>query len=335
MFFEYRRAKRESGGAYFEGSQRKRIGPRVALVAGFSALLALMATLAFDAMGALRELEASNSRVRSEYLSRERTLQKIRVSIYESGNLLREYALTNGSQRTRDSYVEQLSDMRKHANAAMETCVRQSPPDFQDLVRKLAREMEHYWRAANHTLSENLRSENQAAGHRAALSQRAAVLSMTSELSRVNELELRQAELEISNLFAKSRGRLQNFAALAIGIGLVLAVACISYVFRLQNRARDNYLEGVRYHDELMELSRRLAAAEESGQRVISKALHDEITHILGALLIHAQDLLDDPQAIGTSRIGLQKIRVLAADANRKLRSAAAVLNTSAPEMRN
>jgi hypothetical protein len=50
--------------------------------------------------------------------------------------------------------------------------------------------------------------------------------------------------------------------------------------------------------------------------------------------LIHAQDLLDDPQAIGTSRIGLQKIRVLAADANRKLRSAAAVLGTSAPEVR-
>ena len=79
----------------------KRIGPLAAIIFGFSALLVLMAILALDSIRALRELEASSSRVRQGYLSRERSLRKIRVSIYESGNLLREYALADSSAKTR------------------------------------------------------------------------------------------------------------------------------------------------------------------------------------------------------------------------------------------
>jgi hypothetical protein len=74
-----------------------------------------MAILALDSIRALRELEASSSRVRQGYLSRERSLRKIRVSIYESGNLLREYALADSSAKTRQSYLEQLHDMRNHS----------------------------------------------------------------------------------------------------------------------------------------------------------------------------------------------------------------------------
>jgi 56kDa selenium binding protein (SBP56) len=62
-------------------SRRKGIGLRVALISGFSAILVLMAVLAFDSIGALRPLEASNSQVRQDYLARARTLRKIRVSI--------------------------------------------------------------------------------------------------------------------------------------------------------------------------------------------------------------------------------------------------------------
>jgi len=211
----------------------------------------------------------------------------------------------------------------------METCLRQAPPSLQDHLRKLASELESYWLTANEILSQGMQRKNQARRHRAAVDQRAAVLAIASEVGRVNELELRQAELEVSTLFAKSGQRLLNFSALAIGIGLILALATIVYVSRLEERARGNYLESLRYHDELAELSRRLVEAQEDGQRVISRELHDDITQNLGALLIHVQDLLDDPQGFGSCRTALQKIRVLAVDVNRKLRNTAALLNPS------
>jgi hypothetical protein len=319
----------ETAGSGRDHSRRKRMGPRVALISGFSALLILMAILAVGSMRALRELEASNSEVRQNYLTRERTLRKIRVSVYESGELLREYAVTDSTRQIRESYFAQLHDIREHANGAMETCLRESPPNLQDDFRTLASELKSYWLAANETLSQATGKSDQAGRHRAALDQRTAVLAIATEVGRVNELELRQAELEVSTLFAKSRQRLLNFSALAMGIGLVLALASIVYVSRLENRARASYLESLRYHDELRDLSNRVVDAQKEGLRVISRELHHDITRNLGTLLIQVQDLLDDPQGLGSSRAGLQKIRVLAVDANCKLRNTAALLNRS------
>lgn len=328
MFLAEPTSKIESSGLLTGTSRGKRIASRAVLMSGFSALLVLMAIQAIDSIRALRALEASTSQMRHEYLARERTLHKIRVSIYESGNLLHEYALTRSSPKTRESYVAHLSDMRDHAHAAVEACLRESQSSFQDPVRKLAGELENYWLAANHTLSQGTGERDQALLRRAAIDQRAAVLAMAGEVSRVNELELRLAELEISNVFAKSRSRLQNFSALAIGIGLILATACIIYVSRLENRAEERHQENLRYQDELKELTKRVVDDEEHERRAISRVLQDEITRTLGALLIHVQDLLDDPQAIGPSRGRLEKIRLLAEEAKRKVRNTELLLRS-------
>jgi hypothetical protein len=72
------------------------------MIFGFSALLLLMVILAFDSIQALHDLEANSAGVRQAYLSREESLRKIRLSLYESGNLL---TLTNSTPETRDSYL--------------------------------------------------------------------------------------------------------------------------------------------------------------------------------------------------------------------------------------
>src|SRR3974377_617264 len=97
-------------------SRRKRIVSRAVLIFGFSSLLVLMAILAVDSIRALHELEASTSRVRHDYLTCELTLHKIRLGIYESGSLLREYAVANSDPGARESYAAQLNDMRDQAN---------------------------------------------------------------------------------------------------------------------------------------------------------------------------------------------------------------------------
>jgi signal transduction histidine kinase len=314
--------------APFSG-RRKRIVPRAALVSGFLALLVLMAILAFDAIRSLRDLEASNFQVRQDYLTRERTLRKIRVSIYESGTLLREYTLSDSSPKTRESYLEQLHDMRDHSNAAMASCLRQAPPNLQLPVQKLASELEGYWRAIDHILGEGVHKNNQVLLHREALAQRASVLALTTEVSSVNELELKVAEMEISSVFARSRSRLQNFSSLAIGIGLVLAAVSVLYVSRLEDRAEEKYMESLRCQRELKALSKRLVDAQEDERRAISRELHDQIAQTLTALLMDVQDLIDSPEGRGSSRSPLQKIRLLAEDCVSKVRNMTLLLRPS------
>jgi hypothetical protein len=144
---------------------RKRIGPRAALIAGFSALLVLMAILALDAIRSLHELEVGSSQVRQGYLNRERTLRKIRASVYNSGNLLREYSLSDSRLQLRESYLERLHDMWDHASAAMESCIRELPPNLQEPLRRLANQLQSYWLAADQTSSDGLHESNQAILH--------------------------------------------------------------------------------------------------------------------------------------------------------------------------
>ena len=308
---------------------RKRIVPRAALISGFLALLALMVILVFDAIRSLRDLEASNLQVRQDYLTRERTLRKIRVSIYESGTLVREYTLSDSSPKTRESYLAQLRDMRDHTDAAMESCLRQAPPNLQVSVQKLANELEGYWRAIDHILSEGLQKNNQVHLHREALAQRASVLALTSEVSSVNELELKVAEMDSSNVFARSRSRLQNFSALAIFIGLILAAASVLYVSRLEDRAEEKYVESLRFQSELQALSKRLVDAQEDERRAISRELHDQIAQTLTALLVDVQDLIDLPQGRDSSARALQKIKLLAEDCVNKVRNLTLLLRPS------
>jgi signal transduction histidine kinase len=307
----------------------KRIGPRAAMISGFCAILVLMALLAFDSIHALRDLEASSARVRQNYLTRERTLREIRFSLYESGNLLREYSLTDSSSQTRESYLAQLHNIRERTNTTMERTLRLMAPEEQDPFRKLATELESYWLAVERSVSDGSHRKDKALLHRAALAQRAAVLGITGEISGVNDRELRQAELDISNVFARSRGRVQNFAASAFGIGLLLAVSSIVYLSRLENRAEEKYLESVAYQRELKELSERLVDAQEEERRAISRELHDQIAQTLAALLINVRELIDNPQTFNTSGNGLQKIRLLAEDCLNEVRNTALLLRPS------
>jgi hypothetical protein len=94
----------------------RRIGPRAALVAGFTVLLVIMAVLALDSMRALREIEATSAQIRHEDLVRERALRKIRSTVHQSGNLFHEYSLSDPRPDARESYPAQLNDMREHVN---------------------------------------------------------------------------------------------------------------------------------------------------------------------------------------------------------------------------
>jgi signal transduction histidine kinase len=311
-------------------SQRAmRLGPRAAMISGFCALLVLMAVLSFDSIRALHQLEASSARVRQDYLNRERTLRDIRFSLYESGNLLREYALVPPDPHARETDLAQLHDMRQRTSSSLDACIRSLPAGRKGPFVKLGSELSSYWRVADRIFSPAPPHKGDVPLRGVALAQRATVLTLTGEVSDVNELEFRQAELEISNVFAESRQRLRTVTAFAFGFGLILAASTILYVSRLEHQAQEKYFESLRSQRELQELSKRLVDAQENERRAIARELHDQIGQSLSALLMDAQNLADAPQASGSFRNSLQKIKLLAEDCVNNVRNMALLLRPS------
>ena len=305
----------------------RRIGPRAALVLGFTVLLAIMAVLALDSLRALREIEATSAQIRQEDLARERALGKIRATLYESGDLLYEYVLGDARPETRESYRVQLNVMREHVNEALGSSLRGAPPNLKDHLEKLATELDNYWAAAQQTISDE--PQNQTQLHREALVQRTAVLAIAAEVSSINELELQSAELDISKAYARSRHRLQDFSSLAMGIGLLLAASTILYVSHLERHAQEKYRESIRYGRELKDLSRRLVDAQEKERQAISRDLHDHVGQSLAALLMDLQSLVDSTSASVPERATLKKIKALAEECAKEVRNMALLLRPS------
>jgi len=296
---------------------------------GFCALLALMALLAFDSVHALNELESSSSAVRQDYLKRERTLRDIRFSLYESGNLLREYSLAKPDTSARESYLKQLHDLRDRAHDSLESCLRSLPRDQNSAFQNLGNELASYWLLADRIFLVDPTEANSLSLRDLALSQRASVLTLTGEVSELNELDFRQAEAQISRVFAKTRHRIRVVAISAFSLGLLLAASTIVYLVHLERHAREKYEETLRSQHELKELSKRLVDAQEQERRAISRELHDQVGQSLTALLMDLQNLSDAPAPASSLASGLQRIKLLAEECVNEVRNMALLLRPS------
>ena len=301
------------------------------MIFGFCALLALMAVLAFDSVHALDELERSSAAVRQDYINRERTLRDIRYSLYESGNLLREYSLAQpgASGSDSDSYLKQLHDLRDHADDALDACLHSLPPDQAAPFQKLGNELSSYWFLADRIFVLAPTEKNSLPLHNLALTQRASILTLTGEVSDINELDFRQAEAQISHVFEQTRHRIRIVAIFAFSVGLLLAASTFLYLSRLERHAREKYQETLRSHLELKELSERLVDAQEQERRAISRELHDQVGQSLTALLIDLQNLTDSPTHTSALATGLQKIKLLAEECVNEVRNMALLLRPS------
>jgi signal transduction histidine kinase len=307
----------------------RRIGPRAAMISGFGALLLLMVILSFDSVRLLHDLEASSARVRQDFLNRERTLEDVRSSLYETGNILRDYALVQPDSNARESFDHQLRSMRDHTNATLNSCMQSLSADQRLPFQNLSDELNNYWSMVDRVLNSDAREQGRSPLHSSALAQHAAVLAITRDVSTLNERELRDAELKITDVFVQFRERIRTGTAVAFFLGLLLAACTIVYVARLEQSAEEKYQESLRSHRELKELSKRLVDAQEEERRAISRELHDQVGQSLSALLMDVQSLTDIPQDGGAFPNGLRKIKLLAENCVNEVRNMALLLRPS------
>jgi signal transduction histidine kinase len=101
-----------------------------------------------------------------------------------------------------------------------------------------------------------------------------------------NQEKLQQADRAMVVGFAGAQKRLSQVLAIGFGSGLLLVMASMAYIVRLERQMHARYLQLARSRHELQLLSSRLVDAQETERRSISRELHDEIGQSLGALLV-------------------------------------------------
>lgn len=312
--------------------RRRPLGSRTALIAGFGALLVLMAIICIDSLRTLRTFETSAIQSRRDFLYREQTLDHVRAALYETGNIIRDYSLMDSDPHAQEMLRGEFQSIRIETMGALKACIDSLPAGKKDPFHHLATQLESDWSATGPILELDRRDRGEHQNlllNRDILTQHTAVLAITREISAVNDAELKEADRRLGEASALFRRRLLMVGAIASPLGLILAATTVIYVGHLERSIEEKYLESLRGQHELKELSKRLVDTEERERRAVSRELHDEVGQSLSALLLNVESLAEIPSEEEAFRERLQNVKALAENCVNEVRNMALLLRPS------
>ena len=127
----------------FQG--RRQFESRAALFAGFGTLLILMAIVSIDSLHTLEVFETHNTQIRQDFLYREHTLEQVRTSVYESGDIMSDYTVIESDPRTQERLRTKFQSIHNETTALLQACIQSLPTDKRESFQHLAEELEAYW----------------------------------------------------------------------------------------------------------------------------------------------------------------------------------------------
>jgi len=131
-----------------------------------------------------------------------------------------------------------------------------------------------------------LRGPRQSLINEQILSMQSQFLESSGQLQAWNNQQFRQTDESLLAQFGRLQSSLTESLSIALGAGLLLAMASMAYIVRLERQTRGRYRELAHSRHELERLSSRLVDVQEAERRSISRELHDEVGQSLGALLV-------------------------------------------------
>src|SRR5258708_5712771 len=289
-----------------------RWGARIARIAGFGGLLAILAAEGFYSLKIAWQIQVSNTEMRRDFLSRDRTLEQIRSTLYESGNVVRDYVLVEPGENKAETLRTELKTIRDDMETALKVYSLSLRPEERGPFQQLATEVETYWSTLEPIFDWDAKARRNRGNwflRHEVLPRRTTVLAIAHEVSEMNEQARQEDERGVTDLFAQFQRRLQIITALGLGLGLVLAALTVTYTLRLEKMTDERYRESLRIQSELKELSARLVSAPEGERRAISRELHDEVGQSLGALLMEVDNLSATLGPDGVFRERLDRMR--------------------------
>jgi signal transduction histidine kinase len=251
------------------------------LLGTFLALLALIFVSGAAAIRTLREMHRQEQDARRALADRAQSLSNLCVSIEVYNEDIGRYVgyppekSDPGVRRQLDrltaeidSQLNRYPDHRQPEEAAFLTAI-------QELYR---RHLELYQSALAASIAPQARGE--------ILTMRAQLLDWSGQLNAWNGRQTHSSDEALLSQFSRLESSLTGSLSIALAAGMLLVIASMVYILRLERQTRNRYRELAQSRHELERLSSRLVDAQEEERRSISRELHDEVGQSLGALLV-------------------------------------------------
>ena len=269
------------------------LSTRVAVIAGFGGLLAIITLSGVNTLRVMREIRRNDDQIRQEFLLRNHFLNIIRSDLYLSGTYVRDYLLDPEPDRAA-SHLAALKQDRMEMDSALESYAKRLDSEETRHYSALKTELAGYWEILEPVLQLDAR-ERQGKGFAfvrdEVFPRRAAMLDIANNIADLNEQQLtagNERDAALLTSFQKSLG-LTLLISVLLGIGM--AAFSTRKILKLEARAHNQYQEVSDARRQLENLSARLVEAQETERRSLARELHDEVGQALSAVLVELRNL--------------------------------------------
>jgi signal transduction histidine kinase len=304
--------------------------PWLALIVGFGGLLALMAAAEAGALFFLNSLQHSSADLQAHFLSRNRTLEKIRSNIYLSGTFARDSLLAPEVSGAR-AQIATLVGLRRDTDAALDSYAQSLEAGEAKPFQTLRSEIDAYWNILDQTFSwtpEERNKNRYAFFYEELVPRRTSMLQIADRVGALNEEALKRGDGTLGALFGRLQLGLVAMICITLLGGTTLSALTIVHILRLEGEARRRLEESVHAKAGLQDLSAKLVRAQENERRALSRELHDEVGQSFSAVLMEAENLLDLGPA-DEARPHIEAIRGVAQKGMNEIRDMALLLRPS------
>jgi signal transduction histidine kinase len=254
---------------------------RWVLLGTFVGLLAPLFAAGAAATRTLREMHQQEQDARRTLAGRAQQLSQISVSIEVYNEDIGRY-IGYPSEKSDPNMRQQLDELTADIRAQLQRYPDHRQPEeaaflaaIQELYR---RHLALYQSASGAAAAPEVRGE--------IVTMRSQLLDWSGQFNAWNGRQFQSNDETLLAQFSHLQASLTGWLSIALGAGLLLVVASMAYILRLERQTRHRYRELAQSRYELEQLSSRLVDAQEEERRSISRELHDEVGQSLGALLV-------------------------------------------------
>lgn len=262
------------------------------LTAAFGTLLLLIGLFVFGTLRRAAEINAELDALHQGYQRTEQFLNEVQSDFYLSNILVRDLALDLSTQAA--LHRQQLLEIRAEMTEYLAQAERDGRPEAAAVVKRLRQEMDTYWKALQPILEESQSarfSGNAAFLRDQVLPRRDSVIQLAREIRDFNQSSFRREGEKVYQSQQEFLRYLVTLGAIALALGLLVAVLGIFRISRLEALAGEHQRQTERTEQELRRLSQELVRAQEDERRSISRELHDEVGQMLTALRMELSNL--------------------------------------------
>lgn len=247
-----------------------------------------MGILGVSAVSFLYQIEIRQEQIRRDYVERDRTLEKLRSSIYLSGTYVRDFLL-DASESVAARHRGRFLDTRREIENGLAEYRRLARPAEREAFQQLDRNVTDYLDTIAPALDwtpEQRQQRGYAFIEQEVLPRRMMAVGLADQIQQLTDKQLEVSSQAVSDLFASFRVKLLGLLVLTILTGVLLAGITLLRLLRLENQSERRFEEILHAQAELKRLSSELVSAQENERRSISRELHDEVGQVLSAMML-------------------------------------------------